>query len=49
MIYAIAAVLILLWVAGMVASSTLAGILQVLLVIVVAITLLRLAGTYRAR
>jgi hypothetical protein len=49
MIFAIAAVLVILWAAGVVTSYTMTGIFQVLLVIAIAIALLRLVGIRRAR
>lgn len=49
MMYTIAAVLFVLWVAGMVSSYTMAGVFHVLLVIAVAIALLRFVGAHRPR
>jgi hypothetical protein len=44
MLYAIAVILILLWVLGLVSSTTMGGFIHVLLVIAVVVILLRVIG-----
>jgi hypothetical protein len=44
MIYAIAAVLVILWLLGLVTSYTLSGFIHVLLVIAIVVILLRVIG-----
>jgi hypothetical protein len=48
MLFAIAVVLILLWLLGLVSSFTMGGLIHVLLVIAIAVMLLRVIGNRRA-
>ena len=48
MLYTIAVVLVILWLAGLVTSYTMGGLIHVLLVIAIVVVLLRVIGGRRA-